>query len=430
MTAARLDRADPAQPLREMLKQQRSRLGLRVFSQRQRQSHRQHARAVDPEIHAVQRQEAPHHEAGAGQQHHRQRDLDHDQRAGPAPGARTAGAAAPAAAVFHHLVEIALRHVQRRGETEQHTGREADRAEEDEDDRIHRERHPVRLADVGGDLRVEPLDAEMPARGRARLRSRPAGRSPPAAAGRCASASRRARRARRSRATGWWRGRAEIGDVGAGDQQHEADGAHQREENEPELRASGALVEGDEVWLVVLVGVRVVVGEARRSRLDLRRGLRQGDAVGEPADRLEVARVALRLAQLGGNLRDRHPQIVVEGELHVGRHHANHRRGEAVDADGARQDPGIAVVAVLPEAVAQDDRGRRADLIVFRPEIAAEDWPLADQLEHVRGVVGALELLRRTAALFGIADVERRHHDQRQPGEGAVVVAPVEKVEA
>ena len=79
-------------------------------------------------------------------------------------------ARARAAALLEHFVDVCLRHVQRRGEAEDHAGPEADGGEIREDAGVHRELDPVRLADVLA--RVEQPDArERPARGRARRRS-------------------------------------------------------------------------------------------------------------------------------------------------------------------------------------------------------------------------------------------------------------------
>ena len=50
----------------------------------------------------------------------------------------------------------------------------------------------------------------------------------------------------------------QVGDVGAGDQQHEPDRAHQRQEHRPDRAAVEALVERLDVRLDVLVGVRIV----------------------------------------------------------------------------------------------------------------------------------------------------------------------------
>ena len=208
-------------------------------------------------------------------------------------------------------------------------------AEEDEDDRIHRERHPVRLADVGRDLRIEPRDAEdrQPEPEHAADRPTAAG-SRPAAAGRSASGSRRATRGRRSRATGSWRGRA------ADWRRWRRRSAARRptapisdEEDQPELRARDPLVEGDDVRLDSPCWCRGSRGRAARDRvwISARACASVTPSPSRPITwKLRTLRLDWRSS--GGELRDRHPELVVERELHVRRHHADHRRGEAVDA--------------------------------------------------------------------------------------------------
>ena len=67
----------------------------------------------------------------------------------------------------------------------------------------------------------------------------------------------------------------QVGDVGAGNQQHEADRAHQRPEDQRNLRAGDAVVEEHEIGLDVPVGVGEIVGQPLFDALQLRAGLRQ-----------------------------------------------------------------------------------------------------------------------------------------------------------
>ena len=77
-----------------------------------------------PEIQAIQREEVAHHEARAGQQRERERELADDERAGPAADAH---AGRPRAAAFlQNLVDVGLRDVQRRREPEDDAGAETD----------------------------------------------------------------------------------------------------------------------------------------------------------------------------------------------------------------------------------------------------------------------------------------------------------------
>ena len=162
-----LDAGDAGEPLVETFVKNPAMLGRRVFPVGQRQPHRQQMRRVDADVQLVQVEEAPHHQPGAGQQDECRRELDDDQRARPAARAHAAAAGPPA--LLQHLVEIRLRHVQRRGEAEDDAGAEADRREEGEHLRVHRERDPVRLADALGRGVEQPntnlgqAEAEQPA---------------------------------------------------------------------------------------------------------------------------------------------------------------------------------------------------------------------------------------------------------------------------
>ena len=96
----------------------------------------------------VEVQEAAHHEAGACQQHERQRELPDDQGAGPAPRAHAAGTGP--SALLQHVVDVGLRNVQRRRQAEQDAGAERHGGEKSENGEIHREVNPRWLADVLG----------------------------------------------------------------------------------------------------------------------------------------------------------------------------------------------------------------------------------------------------------------------------------------
>ena len=153
---------------------------------------------------------------------------------------------ADAAAFLQHLVDVGLRDVERGRQAEDDAGAEADRA------RRSRTRVPSIVnwiqygrptSCVARSNRRMPI-AAMPSPTSA-ADQREHARSRSAAAGSRASAWRRARCAPRSRARDWSSARQQqVGDVGAGDQQHERDGAHQRQEHGADRPAVLALVEG------------------------------------------------------------------------------------------------------------------------------------------------------------------------------------------
>ena len=383
-------------------------------------------RRVEAHVHAIEREEAPHHEARARKEHERQHDFSDDQRAGPAPGAQAAGAAA-AAAFLHHLVDVGLGHVKRWREAEDERGRDAHPRKEDDDDGIDRELHPVRLALVG-QHRVEDPDA---AQGQAQPEHAADARQqdafdqqlthdPPAA--------RAERHADRNLARPLCRPREQqVGDVGAGDQQHEADRAHQRPEDQRNLRAGDAVVVENEIGLDVLVGVGKIVRELVFDDLQLGARLRQRHTGFQPPHHLELADGALGIAQLRRQRRHRNPEIGIERELHVRRHHPDHRGHQTVDLDTAADHLRIAAVAVLPNPVPEHHGRLRARAIVSRTEVAADHRTLADHLKRVGGDVGAAELLGRLAF---VRHVDARAHEHRQAGVGPGGLTNVDEVEA
>ena len=74
-------------------------------------------------FHPVHREEAAHHEARAGEQDQRQRELRDDQA--PPSSAARACHRTPSAAFLQRFVDVDARHVQRRRQTEDNPGEQA-----------------------------------------------------------------------------------------------------------------------------------------------------------------------------------------------------------------------------------------------------------------------------------------------------------------
>ena len=85
----------------------------RILPLRQLQCRREQIRRLDSKIEPVEREEVPHHEAGAGEQRNRERQFSNDERADQR-NARAGGT--EAAAFFQDFVDVGLRDVQRRRE--------------------------------------------------------------------------------------------------------------------------------------------------------------------------------------------------------------------------------------------------------------------------------------------------------------------------
>ena len=204
----------------------------------------------------------------------------------------------------------------------------------------------------------------------------------------------------------------QVGDVGARDQQHEADRAHQRQEHDADRAGVEAFVERlDDADGELLVAGRMRRGQALDDAVELGLRLRRRTTPGfRRREHGEVADVAalLLLRRRDG----RHPQLGVGRELDAGRHHADDRRRLAVDADGQAEHAAIAAVARLPEGVAEDHDALGARRVVAAPEAAAEQHRLAQQVEGLGGGPDARRVLGRRPR---VAD-GHRSRARRRPG--------------
>jgi hypothetical protein len=214
----------------------------------------------------------------------------------------------------------------------------------------------------------------------------------------------------------------QVGDVRAGDEQHECDSTHQRPEDGAKLRADDAFVERRDNGRNVLVGVLVLALQLRGDVRELAARLLQAHAVGRASVAHQEPRRAALLPERGGELGHRHPHFRRERPLHAFRHHADDGDRQRVDADGFSDDAAIAGVAALPDAVADHHDRRRAGLIVFRTKASSERGLLPDDVEPVRGDVDARILLGDGIVR---AEVHAAVEDDRHSGECPARPLPV-----
>ena len=404
--AAGPNRTDAAQSLFDLPEEHHAWLGLRVLRERQVQAQGEDLRRVGADVHLVEQQEAAHHERGAGEEHERQRHFGDDQCAGPAARSPATGTG-PAAGLFHHLVHIGARDLERRREAEEHAGRDADARKERDHHGIDGERHPVRFAKRRvaehridrpdtGDAQHEPHEAaddrEHDALDQQLPDDSPSGCTERDSHG---NLSRPLRRPRQQ----------QVRDIRARNQQDEADRPQERVDDQLDLWPRDAIVVADDRCTKILVRVRVVGCQSRDDGVDLAARFRQRHAGRQTTDHLQVADTALGLLNRRRQHREREPHVVVERKLHFRRHDRDDGEQPIVDLDHVAEDLRVRRVPALPDAVTQDDDRFGARLVVGTPEVATELRPLPDQLEKVRRVVRADVLLGGTA-LF--ADVERR----------------------
>jgi hypothetical protein len=161
----------------------------------------------------------------------------------------------------------------------------------------------------------------------------------------------------------------QVGDVGARDEQHEADRAEQDDEV-----GLGAAREGVGERLgegrapAVRVGVECARALGHGAHLGV--GLPDRDAGAHQAhDLQEVVAAVLRVLRVEGH---RRPDLAgVQGELELVGHDADDRARAVVDADGAADDVGVGAEALAPEAVLDEDDGVGAGPALLLAEGAA-----------------------------------------------------------
>ncbi len=144
-----------------------------------------------------------------------------------------------------------------------------------------------------------------------------------------------------------------MADVGASDQQHEADGAEQQQERRPD-RPDDLLAERRYTDAVPGVGRRMLGGDALGNQAGLCLGLLERHARLQPRDGPHVAGVAVdvgvgfgqRPEQLG--LSREHP---ARQRLELGRQHADHGVRHEIESDGATDDVRRRAETTLPQTI-------------------------------------------------------------------------------
>ena len=363
-------------------------------------------RGVDADVGSIQDQKTAHHEAGAGEQDKRERQLGNDERAGPSPraGSRRSGAAA----FFQHVVQVRPRDVQRRRKTERDAGGHAREGEEREHARVEREHHPVRLAHILRHRveRLEPkdrqakadkaadegeqhaFDEQLPDHLQARGAYREADPDLPGAIG----GSRQ----------------QQVRHIRAGNQQHEDDRAHQR----PEHGANGAAVDRAEPVderRQPFIFFGIVALKLGANRRHFRLCLLEGHAICQPAEHNVVVDRTVPLGNALQPLCLRQPKLGVERKLHDFGHHADDGGRQAVQPHDLADDILIATVAFFPHCVGEHQDRRCARAIILRTKVAADDGVLIQHPKDVDRDVRTEVLLGRTV-LF--AHAERAEIDE------------------
>ena len=433
----RLHPRDRSQPRQQLVEEGDLPLVLFVACVGQRHLEGERLLGVEPGVDGGELREAADQEPGAGEQHHRERHLGHDQRAAHPRPAAIGDRATPG--LLQRSGQAGRRRLERGHHPEDEAGH--DRQAERERDHVAVDPHVVQPRNTG---RLEPDqhvdapdrqqqpetaadDAEDDAFGEELADEAAAGGAERAAHRHLAFARRRARE-------------QQVGDVGAGDQQDEADGAEKHQHGLADV-ADHRLVERDRGEVEPLVAVRILRGEALADGLHLGSDVLEWNARLGPADGSEVPRAALA----GGEVRvvgDRHPDDPAGRVGEALRHHPHDLGRYAVDRDLLPDRVVAAAEALAPQPVADDRDLAAAWVVLVGPEGAAERGAHTEEVEQRGADLGGVEphglplageddagpgdrgrVRQRLALFLDVGEVRPRH---RRPAAFGEVIDPHE----
>jgi hypothetical protein len=190
-------------------------------------------------------------------------------------------------------------------------------------------------------------------------------------------------------------GQEQVGDVAAGDEQHDADRGQEHEQPRAVV-ADELIAERYDHERQIDRIARELAAHAHRDRVQLGERLLARCAGPQPSvDVQEVLVVHRPLRRREG---DRHPQLVaVGGEIERRGHDADDRVGRAVHAYCLPDDLRARAEAARPEPVAEDDDGFAAGTIFGGREGTADLRRGAEDIEVIGGDAGADNPLGRHA---------------------------------
>ena len=307
-------------------------------------------------------------DTGSGEEHEREGELRHDKHRGEPSFAMMTHAAR---AFLENLVDIGPGRAEGRHYAEEKAADDAQRGKVAEHRVVHGEVNPGGPHALRG--KVEPVHAEC---GQAHSEQAaesaeqhaldqqladypPAGSTQGGADGHLAPAEQ-------------CPAQHHVGHVGAGDDENKSHRGQHEQEDYADAAAVIALMKGLNGGGNVLVDSGILLRKTAGNAVQFTRSLLQADAALEDAVRRDAAIVAL--GKLGRG-RQRHVDIDAGGEFEAHGHDAHDGGGLAVDAHMAADHVPRTAVAVLPHAVAEDQHGRGAGLVVGGHKRAPQDGP-------------------------------------------------------
>ena len=198
----------------------------------------------------------------------------------------------------------------------------------------------------------------------------------------------------------------QVGDVRAGDHQHERHRAHHRQDHELDLLGNHPVAQRPDHRAPALVLVRIGGRETANHAAHIGRRLLDRHAGLHPREHLQGPHITGSRLEVG---RKRHPEALRLREHELRRHDADDRVGKAVDGNRPAHDGAVAVVSQLPHLVAEHDDALGAGTVIVGGEVASERRRRSKEAEERRRDDGAVEAL-------GLGRAVR--HRQRAAGKG------------
>ena len=186
----------------------------------------------------------------------------------------------------------------------------------------------------------------------------------------------------------------QVGDVGAGDEQHEPDRPQEQPHPGDRLAAQEVVLQRLDARAPPRVRAGVLLGDALGDRLHVRVGLLQGHVGLQAAHHQQPVEVVVDL--LGGES-EGHVQVVHDPVGGPGSEDPHHGVGLAVQPDLTADDVAVGPEPLLPEAMGQDEDLIPAHLAFLGQEVAAQEEAVPHHRHEPRGRELCSSLVRAIA---------------------------------
>ena len=218
-------------------------------------------------------------------------------------------------------------------------------------------------------------------------------------------------------------GQEQVRHVGAGDEEHEADGAQQDQQGGADVSDDRA-GERRDLDAVLRVRLRVGFGQARRDRVHFRLRLASGDAGLEPPHCTDAGMHLARPDEHVVPLLEEGVDVGLAFELELGGNDSRHGEAAPVERERAPDYGGARTEAPAPQAATDEDHGCRTEPVVCGVEVTARHGVDSEDAEEVgRDHLAAEVLGLPSSGHVGVLPAERG-----QALEAAAVLLPVDEV--